>query len=194
MAVALGGQLLDVVVRQGDWYQVRIPSTAQVGHIYALFVEPVIPGRPGVVAVQGTAPAPAPVAIAQAAPIPYVQPPPLGVAAQPMVITQLPFSIGSPIPLGPVTEGPVALHTARFRMERGFLQAEVYATCDEGEDQEVSVTLQLLDELGAPVATLNMNGGVEEEDDATLKAKANISGAPLARVRAFAIQASSRPD
>ena len=100
-----------------------------------------------------------------------------------------PFSMGSP-----VTNGPIALKTARFRMDKGLLQAELYATCDEGEDQEVSVTLQLLDELGAPVAFLNMNGGVEEEDDATLKAKANVSGAQLARVRSFAPLASTRPD
>jgi len=195
IAVAQGGQLLEVVVREGDWYQVRVPSTTQVGHIYAPFVEPVTGYAPSspVVAAQ-------PIAIAQPAMQPAATVTTIPVGAVPAsVVTApgsplLPFSMGNPILLGPVTEGPVALQTARFRMEKGQLQTEVYATCEKGKDQEVSVTLQLLDDAGTPVATLNLNGGVEEEDDATLKAKANVSAAQLARVRSFALQASTRPD
>jgi hypothetical protein len=230
VAVAQDGQRLEVLARQGDWYQVRIPSTTQVGHIYAPFVEPTTtypPAPPVAVAGQGMVPASVPIAAVQAAPNAYVQTSPMLVVAQPVFVTPvggqpastsgamvmmvpvgttplttmvapapsvLPFSMGSPIPLGPVTDGPVALHTARFRMDKGLLLAELYATCDEGEDQDVSVTVQLLDELGVPVAALNVNGGVEEEDDATLKTKAHVPAAQLARVRAFALRASTRPD
>ena len=108
--------------------------------------------------------------------------------------TVFPFSIGSSIPLGPVSVWPVTLHRARFRLATGQLQTEVYAICAESEDQEVSVTLQLLDELGMPLATLNVRGGVEEEDHATLKARARVPERTLALVRSFTVQASTKPD
>jgi hypothetical protein len=209
VAVAQGGQLLDVVVREGDWYEVRIPSTTQVGHIYAPLVEPVI--------------------VVQAAPSTSVQTSPAGVATQPRIVAQpmaigqptlqpagtvviipagtvsassatpgassvLPFSMDSPIPLGPISEEPVTLDTVRFRMNKGQLLAEVHARCTKGHDQEVNVTLELLDDAGTSVATLQTSRGVEEEDDATLKARARLPAQTLALVRSFALQVSTRPD
>jgi hypothetical protein len=78
-------------------------------------------------------------------------------------------------------------------MEKSHLHAEVYTTCDEGEDQTLSATLQLLTMSAPPVATLNIERGSNEQDDATLKTGANLPALTLPFVQSLALSASTRP-
>lgn len=160
VAQAQTGEVVEVLSQLGDWYVVRLPSTAQVGHIDAASLEVV---------------ASAAVSLATA---------PQG---------RFPFSVGSPIRLGLMREGPVTFDTARFRVDKGLLTAEVHASCDEGEDQEVHLTVELLDETGTLISTMRGKGGVEEEDDATIKVRA-AGGNGLQNVRWFTLRATTQPD
>jgi serine/threonine-protein kinase len=107
-----------------------------------------------------------------------------------------PFRFGSKIPLGAPTQGPVRLDTVLFKLDRGKteLQAEVAGHCAEGKDHTVEIQLEMLDGFGQTVTLLKGKGGIEEDENGTVKAKQKLAADQLARIASFRLTFQARPD
>jgi hypothetical protein len=168
--------MLEALAQDGEWYVVRVPGTAQVGHVEASSVYVIPPPQ-----ALGAQPASASTSV-----------PPGTSAGDGISREGLSFALGRSIALGSMREGPVTFDTARFRVDRGQLVAEVHVTCAEGHDQDVALTLELFDNAGSRVTILQGSGGVEEEDDATIKIRGSAKGTE--RVSWFTLRATTHND
>jgi len=97
--------------------------------------------------------------------------------------------------MGLTPEGPVTLLSAQFKsLKTDELESALEFQCAKGKDQAVIYEVTLLDQAGAPIATLKDKKVIEEKDKATFKRKQMLPPGTIEKARSFTVSFTSAPD
>ena len=105
------------------------------------------------------------------------------------------FRMNAAMPIGPQVVVPVTLTSARFNNTKpDEIELQLAFECAKGHDQMVTWDVELFDETGKVLLTINGRNGIEEEDKVTFKKKQKVAASLMDAVKAFRVKFTTKDD